>query len=293
MNKVRKDAFKRIRQIQIKTTRKVKDLFAGAYHSAFKGRGIEFEEVREYQPGDEIRQIDWNVTARLQNPYVKLFKEERELTILLVVDVSASTHLGSGLESKGELIAEIGAILAYAAIHNQDRVGLLLFSDQIELFLRPKKSPRHVLRVIRELLYFQPKHQGTNLEEALTFLGKVQKKQTVCFVISDFLSEGFEHSLTLLAKRHEIIALHMYDPIEQALPNIGLAYMEDLENQIVKLVDTQNETQRKEYAEKCLEQEKKIKKLCSNIGVSYLPIRTNQSSVEVLRRFFKARRIKR
>ncbi len=227
---ISKDSFEHIRAIQIRATRNVNDLFGGIYRSVFKGRGLEFEDVREYEPGDEIRSIDWNVTARMQNAYVKNYREERELSVMLVVDVSASSHFGHASYLKSELITEIAALLAFSAIKNQDKVGLLLFSDQIELYLRPKKGSRHVLRIIRELLYFQPKQRGTDLQKALAFLGKVQRHQTVCFIISDFISGDFSHELQLTAKRHETIAIYVYDDYEIQFPNIGLIALQDLES---------------------------------------------------------------
>lgn len=287
------EAIQHIRSIQINATRNVNDLFAGIYRSAFKGRGLEFEDVREYQPGDEIRSIDWNVTARMDNAYVKNFREERELTVMLVVDVSASSRFGHASFLKSELIAEIGALLAFSAIKNQDKVGLLLFSDQIELYLKPKKGTRHVLRVIRELLFFKPAHSGTNLQKALAFLGQVQRHQTICFLLSDFLAEDFNHELLLTAKRHETIAVHVYDSYEKQFPDIGLTLLRDLESQAEKLIDTSDASMQKLFREKSEQHRQKIHHLINKSGAELVSIGTGESYTKVLHKFFTKRSRKR
>ncbi|KIA76568.1 hypothetical protein DB43_AB00330 [Parachlamydia acanthamoebae] len=285
------ELFKKIRRIQIQTTHLAEDILAGAYHSAFKGKGMEFEEVREYQPGDEIRHIDWNVTARMDHPYVKNFKEEREITVILLVDISSSSRFGSQNLLKSELIAEIGAVLAFSAIKNQDRVGSILFSDQIESYLSPKKGSRHVLRVVRDLLVFIPQHQGTDLGAALAFLGKVQRKSAICFLISDFLTTGYEHQAKLIAQGHDLISICIRDPHEESFPNLGLLNMKDLESKSEALVDSNQNTDKLR-----VEAEKRLKDaqfFMKTIGADFVEIRTDQPYIPILRKFFKIRGLKR
>ena len=227
-----REILKKIRQIEIRTNRLVNDTLGGAYHSVFKGQGMNFEEVREYQPGDEVRSIDWNVTARFGHPYIKKFKEERELTVILIVDVSASGQFGSVRQTKNELTAELAAVLAFSAIRNNDKVGLIMFTDQIEKYVPPKKGRRHVLRVIREILAFQPKGRGTNLRAALDYLNHVQSRRAVTFVLSDFQVEDEEavrKKLRVASKRHDVVALSLRDPREEELPAVGLVELRDSE----------------------------------------------------------------
>lgn len=284
------EIFRNIRRLQIKALRDVNDLFAGNYRSVFKGKGLEFEEVREYQPGDDIRQIDWNITARSQHPFVKHFREERELTVMLIVDISASSSFSHTTRLKSEMIAELAALLAFSAIKNQDKVGLLLFTDQIELYLKPKKEMRHILRVIRELLYFQAQHTGTDLSLALQFLGRVQRKQTICFLISDFLSNDFSKELNLIAKRHELIAFHVYDTYERSFSPQGLFTLKDLETQEQVVVDTGDLHVQEHFKKLAQEHASKIKRLFERLGADYIPMHTGESSATVLRRFFQSRR---
>lgn len=285
-----KDAYKNIRRIQIKTTRNVEDLFAGIYRSAFKGKGLEFEDVREYQPGDDIRSIDWNVTARSDKTYVKNFREERELTVMLVVDVSASGLFSHTPKAKSELIAEIGALLAFSAIKNQDNVGLLLFSSEVELYLKPKKGVRHILRIIRELLFFQPKHTGTNIENALAFLGRVQRKRVICFLISDFITDDqFDHEASLLAKRHELIAIQVYDKYERLFPSLGLVQLHDLESNLTHLIDSSDKNMQLEYQQKAEEKQKALKHLINKMGAGFISIASDESYTKSLYLFFKHR----
>ncbi|PJD95526.1 MAG: DUF58 domain-containing protein [Parachlamydia sp.] len=285
------ELFKKIRRIQIQTTHLAEDILAGAYHSAFKGKGMEFEEVREYQPGDEVRHIDWNVTARMNHPFVKNFKEEREMTIVLLVDISSSTRFGSQSLLKKELIAEIGAVLAFSAIKNQDRVGLILFSDQIELYLAPKKGTRHVLRVVRELLAFSPQHHGTDLNAALAFFGKVQQRTAICFLLSDFLTEGYEHQVKLISKAHDLISIAVRDPFEQSFPPLGLLNLHDLEQNTTSCIDTNKapghfqQTAKKNFEE--------VQHAMKAAGGDFVEIQTGQPYVPVLRKFFKIRAMKR
>jgi len=281
--------FAHIRAIQIKATRNVNDLFGGMYRSAFKGRGLEFEEVREYLPGDEIRSIDWHVTARMQNAYVKNYKEERELTLMLVIDISAATHFGHAAYLKSEMIAEIGALLAFSAIKNHDKVGLLLYTSEVELFLKPKKGLKHVLRCIRELLYFQAKYPGKNLKTALNFLGKVQKQKAVCFVISDFMGDHSEHELSITAQRHETIAIQIYDTYERELPLLGLLKLYDLESQSYTYVDTSHPVIREHYQKKSAEQQQLVKKMMNKFGIDFISMHTQEDYLKILRHFFLKR----
>lgn len=285
-----KDLFRKIRQLHIRTLRQVNDLFAGDYRSAFKGKGLEFAEVREYFPGDDVRSIDWNVTARMQQPYIKSFQEERELTVFLVVDISSSTAFGSSQRTKSELIAEIGAILAFSAIKNQDKVGLLLFSSEVELYLPPRKGLRHVLRLIRELLFFTPAHRGTDLQKALAFLGRVQKRHAICFILSDFLTSPYSHDALLLAKRHELNFVYIYDAYEKQFPPLGLSYLRDLETGELALVDTMNKEVQSHFQQRGEEQQAALKRFVIKIGASLISVRTDQSSAEALHQFFELRR---
>lgn len=288
-----KDLLKTIRRIQIQTTHLATDLLAGAYKSAFRGKGIEFEEAREYQPGDEVRSLDWNVTARMGRPYVKSFREERELTVMLVVDVSASSRFGSVNRSKGELIAEIGAVLAFSAIKNNDKVGLLLFSDRVEKYLAPKKGSRHVLRVIRDLLVFEPEHRGTDLAGALAYFGKVNRRRGICFVISDFLCGSYEQEISLLAKEHDVIAISVNDPYERRLPPMSLMTLADLENGGLAVIDTSDGQLRERYEASAAKRAEAHQKLMKKIGAGYIAVGTDQSYVKALQKFFKLRAVKR
>ncbi len=293
MSAISKDILKTIRRIQIVTTQLANDILAGAYRSAFKGKGMEFEEVREYQPGDEIRSIDWNVTARMNHPYVKTFREERDLTVILVVDVSASSHFGSHHGSKSALIAEIGAVLAFSAIKNNDKVGLILFSDVIEKFLPPRKGTRHVLRVIRELLIFQPTQRGSNLGVALAFLGKVQSKSGICFLISDFIFGDYFHELALISARHDLISIRITDPLEESFPNMGLVAIKDLETLTAAFVDTGSTSFQQDFMQASAEHSAHFLQHMKKIGAGYLEIRTDQPYALALRKFFKVREKKR
>lgn len=293
MTQPSKDLFTTIRRIQMHSTRLANDVLAGAYHSAFKGKGLEFAEVREYQPGDDIRSIDWNVTARMNHPYVKNFKEERELTTILLVDVSASCTYGSGSILKSTMIAEIGAVLAFSAIKNSDRIGLILFSDEVEMYLPPSKGLRHVLHVIRELLVYKPRHKKTNLTQALSFLGKVARHASICFVISDFLCSGYEQEMKLLAKKHDLITIYMRDPFEIIFPAIDLASITDLETGKKIIVDTSSATCQDIFSQASEDRFKKHQKLMKQIGAGFMEMRTDDSYMSVLRKFFKIRELKR
>jgi uncharacterized protein (DUF58 family) len=234
------ETFKQIHRLQIIARRHVDSFFSGIYRSAFKGNGLEFEDIREYQAGDDIRLMNWNVTARTGHPFIKTFREERELSLMLIVDISASSRFSHTGRLKSELIAELAAILAFSAIRNQDKVGLLLFSSEVELYLKPKKGTKHVLRLIRELLYFTPQYLGTNLQKALIFLGRLQKHRTLCFLISDFLADQFSSQIPLIAKKHELIAVHIYDSYEKIFHPKAFFTLKDLETQEEVVVDTEN-----------------------------------------------------
>lgn len=279
----------KIRRLEIRTRRLVDSSFAGQYHSVFKGRGMNFEEVREYAPGDEIRSIDWNVTARMDKPYVKKFTEERELTVLLVVDVSASGSFGSVELSKRELAAEVAAILAFSAINNNDKVGLVLFSDRIELSIPPKKGRQHILRLIREMLYFEPQRRGTDLAGALDYVNRVQSRRAVVFLISDFFGADFSKPLNVASRKHDLIAMPVRDPGEEILPNIGLVTLEDAETGRQIEVNTSGRAAMNAF--QALEDRRRaeLEKLFRSRGVDVVPLRTDQDYLIPLRAFFEQR----
>ncbi len=279
----------KIRRIEIRARRLVANIFLGEYHSVFRGRGIEFSEVRQYQPGDDVRAIDWNVTARMGQPYIKKYIEERELTAMLVVDVSASSLFTSAALSKRELAAEVAATLAFAAVANGDRVGLLAFSDQIELFVPPGKDRRHVLRIIRELLYLTPQGHGTDIGSALAYLARVVRRRSVVFLMSDFFDEGYEAQMRAAAVRHEVIALALNDPREASLPDVGLLEVEDAETGQRALLDTSSRGVRAAYAARAAEQRDKRRRTLAAVGVEEVALSTDASYVEPLLRAFKAR----
>jgi uncharacterized protein (DUF58 family) len=285
-----KELIKKIRQIQIRTSHQVTEVMAGEYKSAFKGRGMEFDEVRQYQPGDDVRTIDWNVTARTGNPYVKRFVEERELTVMLMVDASSSGSFGSINRSKNEVAAELAALLAYSAIRSNDRVGLIIFTDQIEKFVPPKKGRQHVLRVIREILYFnKPEHSATNITAALEYLQKICIRRSVVFLISDFLSEGYDKALLLASKRHDLIPVTITDPREVELPDVGLLDLMDAETGERIMIDTHDSKVRKAFAFLGTSERDTRTKKFRQVNAESLDIRTDASYVDELVRFFKRR----
>lgn len=283
------DLFQAIRRIQIQTMRLAKDVLAGSYRSAFKGRGMEFEEVREYQQGDDIRTIDWAVTSRMHHPYVKLFREERELGVLLLVDVSASSLFGSKNRLKREWIAEIGAVLAFSAIRNQDKAGLVLFTDRIELYLPPAKSIRHVLRIVRELLTFKPKGIGTDAAGALEFFGKTQAKSCVCFLISDFFCPDFSQEAKLVSLKHDLVGIRVVDPVEKQGFSEGLIQLRDLETGAFELIDAGKADFQKILQAQAEEYERKIKKSFLNVGGGFISLQTDSPYIPALRKFFHFR----
>lgn len=284
------DTLKKIHQIQISALHLAEDLLAGSYKSAFKGTGMEFEEVREYQSGDEVRNIDWNVTARMGNLFVKHFREERELTVFLAVDLSLSSHFGGNNRIKSDFITEIAAVLAFSAIKNNDKVGLITFSENVELFLPPKKGTRHVLRVIRELLTAKPKNNSTDLTKPLAFLGKIQNRRAICFIISDFICSDFSKDMAIIAKKHDIIAIAVTDPYEIAFPNIGLVEIQDLETGQIKTIDTGCKARQKEYMAHRKSVLDNVKKIVEKSGGSFIDIHTDEPYIQTLKKFFKSRR---
>ncbi len=284
-----REILRKVRQIEIRTKRLVTDALSGQYHSVFKGRGMNFEEVREYSPGDEVRTIDWNVTARTGRPFVKKFTEERELTIVLVVDVSASGNFGSTQQSKKELSAELASVLAYSAIRNNDKVALILFSDQIEHYIPPRKGRHHVLRVVREILFFRPKNRGTNLGNALDFANKVISRRAVVFLISDFHAEGFQQALRLAGKRHDLVAVPVHDPKERALPSIGLLTVEDAETGEQLEIDTSDSSIRRRFSELAQTRFQKLERELRGAGVDVLPLQTDKPYMPALIQFFAVR----
>ena len=284
-----REILKKVKRIEIRTRGLVNDLFGGEYHSVFKGRGMTFSDVREYQPGDDIRLIDWNVTARTNNPFVKIFEEERELTVFLIVDISASGRFGSGQDPKQDIGTEIAAVLGFSAIKNNDKVGLILFSDEVEKYVVPKKGKSHVLRVVRELLYVKPKRKGTSLKNALDFLLKVAKRRSVVFIISDFLDNNYWVSLRVANRKHDLIGIRLYDPAELDIPDFGLAKIEDPETGSMFWVDTSSFAARQELQKKTVEQMDELSKKAASIGFDMISIATDQDFVEPLMAFFKLR----
>ncbi|MGH8047219.1 MAG: DUF58 domain-containing protein [Chthoniobacterales bacterium] len=283
------EILKKIRRIELRTRRLVDASFAGAYQSVFKGRGMNFEEVREYTPGDEIRTIDWNVTARMNTPYVKKFTEEREMTVMLVVDVSASGTYGSIENSKRELAAEVASILAFSAIQNNDKVGLILFTDEVELFIAPKKGRLHTLRVIREMLYFEPRRRGTNLAGALEYLNKVVPRRAVVFMISDFMSADFSKPLTITAKRHDLVAMPVIDPGEEELPPVGILTLEDAETGEQIDINTSSRAVANAFAAIEERRHADLARLLRQRRIDSIPLRTDKDYLMPLRTFFETR----
>ena len=284
-----KEILKKVRRIQITTSRMVSCVFAGKYQSVFKGRGMEFYEVRQYLPGDEIRSIDWNVTARMGHPYVKKFIEERELAVMLLLDASMSCHFGSNTQLKNQLAAEICSVLSLSAIKNNDRVGLIIFTDKIEKFIPPRKGLRHVLRVIREALYYQPQSPGTDISQALDYLNRVIKRRAITFLISDFFCQDFKKSLSLSNKHHDMIAVSITDPREIELPNVGILNLKDAETGESFLVDTSDVSTRKQYRDKALLKISHNKTLFNSTGVDNIDIYTDRPYDKELVKFFGAR----
>ncbi|WP_445383748.1 DUF58 domain-containing protein [Robiginitalea sp. IMCC43444] len=284
-----KELLKKVRKIEIKTRRLSDHIFGGEYHSTFKGRGMTFSEVRQYQYGDDVRSIDWNVTARTNEPYVKVFEEERELTMMLMVDVSGSEFFGTVDQFKREVLTEISATLAFSALQNNDKAGLILFSDQVELFIPPKKGKSHVLRIIRELLEFEPQSHKTDLSQALKFLSNVLKKKSIVFVLSDFIAEDYEQTLKITGKKHDLTGIRIYDPMETEIPNLGMVYMQDAETGKIRLVNTQSKKVRQRYASYYTERLDYFRETFKRAGCGHLDCRVDESYVKKLLGYFKHR----
>lgn len=284
-----RELFAKIRRIEIRTKGLVNNVFGGEYHSAFKGRGIEFSEVRPYQFGDDIRTIDWNVTARTGDTFVKIFEEEREQTLLLVVDISGSSDFGSRDKFKREIAAEICAILGFSAIKNNDKVGLLLFSDQVELFVPPKSGRRHVLRLIRDLFAHEPCSSGTSIQAALDHILRVIRRRSIVLLVSDFLDEGFEKPLRMVSRRHDTVAVQLQDPREKSLPSLGLVTLFDPETNRAQLLDTGSRVVRKAFRQSSLDRNTQLKVLFRRARVDHVEIQCGEDFVDPLAKFFRAR----
>jgi uncharacterized protein (DUF58 family) len=289
-----KELLKKVRQIELSIRGVVNEVFAGEYHSVFKGRGMEFAEVREYELGDDVRTIDWNVSARMNHPYVKVFDEERELTVMILFDASSSESFGSRSQIKGAVAIEIAALLASSAIRNNDKVGLIIFSETVDKFVAPRKGRKHILRVVRELLYFATLSQEqtgsrTNIAEALEYMNQILKRRATVFLISDFLAEGFEKDLQIANNRHDLVALRLIDPLEVKLPEVGLIEFEDLETGETVLVDTSYQDIRRSVAENAGKHKTKLDKTFKSIGIDYIDIHTDESYIKPLTRFFRTR----
>ncbi len=284
-----KELLKKVKKIEIKTRRLSDHIFSGEYHTSFKGRGMTFSEVRQYQFGDDIRAIDWNVTARYNEPYVKVFEEERELTMMLMVDISGSEGFGTKSQFKNEIVTEIAATLAFSATKNNDKIGLILFSDQIELYIPPKKGKFHVLRIIRELIEFHPKSHKTDVNQALKFLSGTQKKKAIVFLISDFMTEEYEQTLKIASKKHDITGIRVYDIREEKIPNLGIVPMLDAETGETILINTSSKSVRVDYEKYYHEKVKYFKETFSKCGSGVVNTRVDESYVTKLLGYFKAR----
>jgi uncharacterized protein (DUF58 family) len=282
-----KEILKKVRKIEIKTRRLSDDIFGGEYHSTFKGRGMTFSEVRQYQYGDDIRAIDWNVTARYNEPYVKVFEEERELTMVLMVDISGSEYFGTNQQFKRDTATEIAATLAFSAIQNNDKVGLMLFSDQVELYIPPKKGKSHVLRIIRELIEFKPKSKQTNINEALKFLSNVLKKKAIVFLLSDFMDDDYEQTLKIAGRKHDVTGIKIFDKHDEEIPNLGIVPMQDAETGNVQLVNTSAKSIRTNYKANALRLQDYYTKTFSKSGAGTITTRVDGDYVKKLLGYFK------
>jgi uncharacterized protein (DUF58 family) len=283
------ELLKKVRKIEIKTRGLSNQIFSGEYHSAFKGRGMAFSEVREYMPGDDIRNIDWNVTARFNHPFVKIFEEERELTVMLLVDISASGDYGTRRQFKRELITELCAVLSFSAIQNNDKIGVIFFSDKIEKFIPPKKGKSHILRIIRELIDFKPSSSGTDIGGALRYFTNMIKKRSISFLISDFQTAGYDDALKIAARKHDLVAIRIYDHRESELPDIGLIRMQDAETGSLLWVDSSSKTTRERYKANWIKTQKTTEELFARSGVDQVKIATDQNYVQPLINLFKKR----
>jgi uncharacterized protein (DUF58 family) len=284
------ELLKKVRKIEIKTKGLSANVFAGEYHSAFKGRGMSFSEVRAYQYGDDVRNIDWNVTARSQTPFIKVFEEERELTVMLLIDMSRSAFFGTRTQFKSDMITELCAVLAFSAINNNDKVGVIFFSDMIEKFIPPQKGRTHILRIIRELLSFEPKGTGTDLAKGLQYLNNVIKKRSTCFLLSDFMARGYEDALRISSKRHDIIGIHVFDPAEAVLPPVGLMRAIDAETGRRLWIDTDDPKTQRKFADWYQENLKYYKTTFLKAGADTMSLHTDKSYIDALLHFFEQRR---
>jgi uncharacterized protein (DUF58 family) len=284
-----REIVKKLRKIEIHTARLANDQLAGSYHSVFKGRGMAFAEVRQYQPGDDVRFIDWNVSARMNDTYVKVFTEEREMTVMLLVDMSASERFGSGAQAKQDTAAEVAALLAFSAIKNNDRVGLLLFTDRVEKFVPPKKGKGHVMRVVTEILSAKPTHKGTDVRAAIDLLGHVQKRKCVTFLISDFIAGGYERSLRIAAARHDLIPIQISDPREETLPDMGVVLVEDLESGALLEVDTSSRSVRDAYAARVTRKRAEREQIFRRLDLDHLTIQTDKPYARPIAELFRRR----
>ncbi|WP_157207051.1 DUF58 domain-containing protein [Mariniflexile maritimum] len=284
-----KELLKKVRKIEIKTRRLSDHIFGGEYHSTFKGRGMTFSEVRQYQFGDDVRNIDWNVTARYSEPYIKVFEEERELTMMLMVDVSGSELFGTEQQFKNEVVTEIAATLAFSATQNNDKIGLILFSDKVELYIPPKKGRSHVLRIIRELIEFKPESKQTNLSEALKFMQNVMKKKAIVFVLSDFISDDYQQTMKIVSGKHDVTGIRVYDKREEDIPNLGLVQMEDEETGELQLVNTASKKVRLNYGKFYQEKVNYFKESFNKSGAGTIDCRVDESYVKKMLGYFKRR----
>jgi uncharacterized protein (DUF58 family) len=284
-----REILKKVRQIEIKTRGVVNEVMSGEYHAVFKGRGMNFAEVREYQIGDDVRAIDWNVSARMGHPYIKLFEEERELLVMLLCDVSSSSNFGSGTNMKVELATELAAVLAFSAIRNNDKVGLLLFTDKIEKFIAPRKGKSHILRILRELITFEPQRSGTDIRGALEYMNSVVKKRTIAFLISDFIDDGYERAARIVGRKHDLTAVHVTDPREYLLPDVGIVRLHDAEKGTPVWLDTSSPAVRRKLDAEFRTWQASVKMQFQRSGVDYLPLTTDKDYVRPLIQFFKQR----
>ena len=280
---------KKVRSIEIKTKGISQNIFSGEYHSAFKGRGMSFSEVREYTFGDDVRNIEWNVTARMSHPYIKVFEEERELTVMLIIDVSQSSYFGTQIQMKNALITEIAAVLSFSAINNNDKVGVILFSDRIEKFIPPKKGKSHILRIISDLLEVSPEGKATNISLALEYFNNVVKKRSIAFVFSDFIDKDYEKPLRIAARKHDLIGVHIHDKREEELPDVGILRMFDAEKNDVLWVDTSNKTTRAQYKKNFIENVSQFKTTFSKSGADTISINSEKPYINELHKFFRKR----
>jgi len=283
------DLLKKVRRIEIKTRGLTRHIFAGEYHSAFKGRGISFSEVREYQYGDDIRNIDWNVTARFNHPWIKVYEEERELTVMLLIDVSGSGDFGSSVSFKRDLMTEVSAVLSFSAIYNNDKIGVIFFTEKVEKFIPPQKGRKHILRIIRELLDFKPESNSTNLSEPLRFLTNAIKKRCTAFVISDFIAPEFEEAMRIASSKHDIVALKVSDPLEKLLPDVGLMKVMDAETGNEKWIDASSKHVRRSYSEWWSAHIERIRNTFKKCGVDFTELSTSEDYVRPLIKLFESR----